>query len=532
MPDNDETILRNDENPQETSPKTLGEDSQTVALKPPETYQSSGTGAASPEVSSASDETVLQKNSQQNPETDFQESPPLPESQEPIVSSSNAKLLDGPGNNNSNSESSLAIEPGTVINNRFVIEKVLGAGGMGTVYRALDKRKQEAEDRNPCVAIKILSDEFRRHPKSLVALQREASKSQTLAHPNIITVYDFDRDNDVVFMTMEELKGKSLDELIKENPQGVGLKQALQLIKSIAHGLQYAHSKGIVHSDLKPANVFFTENNQVKILDFGIAQAVSSIESNEGDNTVFDAREELGGLTPTYASFEVWQGEKPHPDDDIYSLGLIAYELLTGLHPYFRKTAVKAAEEKLSAAKISGLKPYQSKALSSAVSINRSDRQANAEEFLLQFDRATISSRMAVLLATLLGAVILLTAVTVTQQRGGGPEILFTDLLPETQADIQADLDDGNQALALSLIDDALFFFNRAWLAHPRNPDATRGLASTVEIVLEKNYEGSQRARIESQLEDINDLLDYPSLTENSELLSLRELLQSQLDNR
>jgi len=423
------------------------------------------------------------------------------------------------------------LEPGAVINNRFVIDQLLGSGGMGMVYRALDKRKEEAEDRDPFVAIKILSDEFRRHPKSMTALQREARKSQTLAHPNIITVYDFDRDGDVVYMTMEELRGQPLDELIRNHPRGLPPKKAVQLIKAIAAGLQYAHSKGIVHSDLKPANVFITDDDQVKILDFGIAQAVSSIESRDGDKTVFDARTELGGLTPAYASHEVWEGDEPHPSDDIYALGLIGYELLTGLHPYFRKSATVAAEEQLTARRLSGLKSYQARILHSAIAIRRSDRPADAGEFLLQFDRAPLSKKIAASLAILLGAVVLLSVLAVNRPGQLDPDVPFVDLTPEVQSAILADIDNGSQALALSLPYDALFYFNRAWELHPRNPDATRGLASAVETVLNKQYEGSLRARTADQLEDVTNLLSYPSLAEDPALTSLRETLQERLSD-
>jgi serine/threonine protein kinase len=95
------------------------------------------------------------------------------------------------------------LRPGAVINKRFVIEQVLGRGGMGVVYRAKDLRKEETGDRDPYVALKVLSDEFRLDPRMVVALQREARKAQTLAHPNIATVYDFDRDDDIVYLTME-----------------------------------------------------------------------------------------------------------------------------------------------------------------------------------------------------------------------------------------------------------------------------------------------------------------------------------------
>ena len=104
---------------------------------------------------------------------------------------------------------------GSVINDRFVIEGILGRGGMGVVYRARDLRKEETGDRDPFVALKVLSDEFRRDPRMVVALQRESRKAQTLAHPNIATVYDFDRDGDIVYLTMEELDGQPLKDVIR-----------------------------------------------------------------------------------------------------------------------------------------------------------------------------------------------------------------------------------------------------------------------------------------------------------------------------
>jgi serine/threonine protein kinase len=255
-------------------------------------------------------------------------------------------------------DSDISIDIGSTINNRFVIEGLLGTGGMGIVYRALDIRKQEARDRDPYVAIKILNEELKNHPQAFVALQQEARKSQTLAHPNIITVYDFDRDGETFYMTMEILTGTSLEDLIKAHPYGVPLKLAKDIIQGIAQGLGYAHSKKIVHSDLKPGNVFINNDGAVKILDFGIARAVTDLNDAKGDKTLFDG-DQLGGLTPTYASAEMFEGKEPHPSDDIYALGLISYELLTGRHPYQRKPANLAIKEHNKVRKINSLKNHQ-----------------------------------------------------------------------------------------------------------------------------------------------------------------------------
>ena len=131
----------------------------------------------------------------------------------------------------STTPSKLAV--GALIKDRFRITAVLGTGGMGTVYQALDLRKEEASDSDPHVAIKVLSGELAAHAQSFIMLQRESRKSQELAHPNIITVYDFDRDGELVYMTMEELNGKPLDEIISENPRGVDPAQLASILDGI-----------------------------------------------------------------------------------------------------------------------------------------------------------------------------------------------------------------------------------------------------------------------------------------------------------
>ncbi|MDH5246380.1 MAG: serine/threonine protein kinase, partial [Betaproteobacteria bacterium] len=148
---------------------------------------------------------------------------------------------------------------GDVLRDRFVIESVIGEGGMGVVFRARDRRREEALDRNPYVAIKFLGDQLKSHPDALIALQREARRMQQLSHPHIASVYDFDRDGAHVYLVMELLEGDSLDRVLERNP-GVGLPvdQARKLIEQAGRALRHAHSRGVVHSDFKPANVFLT----------------------------------------------------------------------------------------------------------------------------------------------------------------------------------------------------------------------------------------------------------------------------------
>ncbi len=267
-----------------------------------------------------------------------------------------------------------------VLNSRFVLEKILGAGGMGTVYRARDLRKVEANDLNPYVAVKVLNEDFKNHPDAFVVLQREASRSHTLAHPNIVTVHDFDRDGDVIYMTMELLDGKPLDVMLRDYKEtGLDKEQALSIIEGFSKALIYAHHKHIIHSDLKPGNVFITEEGGVKILDFGTARIASQAMA-QGD---FDAGT-LGALTPAYATLEMLSDdvlEETHPADDIYAAGLIAYELLTGRHPYDRKPADKALIENLKPKRISKLTKRQWKTLESALKLRREDRLHSMDEF-------------------------------------------------------------------------------------------------------------------------------------------------------
>ncbi|MCG6657480.1 serine/threonine protein kinase [Halomonas campisalis] len=282
-----------------------------------------------------------------------------------------------------------AFGPGSVIKERFVLESLLGQGGMGSVYKARDLRKEEAQDSQPHVALKLLSDEFRQHPDSLVALQREAKKAQRLAHPNIVTVYDFDRDGTRVFMTMEYLQGEPLDVVIRRRGFTGGLprKEALQILERLSRGLAYAHEQGIVHSDLKPGNVFLTREGNAKILDFGIARAARVQAGTEGgEQTRFDPAT-IGAITPAYASPQMLAGEVPEPVDDVYALGCIAHELLTGRHPYLdasghKLPADEAVRQGMRPPVLHGLPKRVSRAIARTLDFERTARFADAGQFL------------------------------------------------------------------------------------------------------------------------------------------------------
>lgn len=273
-----------------------------------------------------------------------------------------------------------------VLKDRFILEKILGSGGMGVVYKAQDKLKIEAQDRDPYVAIKVLNNEFKTHPDAFISLQRESRKTQRIAHPSIVNVFDFDRDGDTVFMTMEYLDGKPLDVLIKQYcATGLPTENAFKILSHLCSALEYAHDQQIIHSDFKPGNIFITKNGHAKVFDFGIARAVAatSLDLNtqdESDKTLFDAGT-LGALTPAYASLEMLLGETPDPRDDIYALGCIAYELFTGKHPFNRLNAQAALEQGLKPARITTISKRQWQAIEQALAFKREDRIASVAQF-------------------------------------------------------------------------------------------------------------------------------------------------------
>lgn len=273
-------------------------------------------------------------------------------------------------------------EAGRLLKNRFVLEEKVGSGGMGDVYKALDLRAQEAQERNPYIAIKLLNENFSRHKDAFVSLQREASKTRAIPHPNIMGVFDFDREGDTVFMSMELLSGKPLDDYLREHPEGVSIEDAWNIIDGISQGLIRAHGAGIVHSDFKPGNIFYTADKLAKVFDFGIARAVSAPGEMkaDGDKTLFDAGS-LGALTPTYASLEMLQGKSPTKSDDVYAVALVAYELFTGRHPYDRTPADKALERGMKPKPVSFLKRRQWRALRKALELEGEKRTQSVDEF-------------------------------------------------------------------------------------------------------------------------------------------------------
>lgn len=272
------------------------------------------------------------------------------------------------------------LKTGDIIKERFVIEYELGRGGMGVVYKVKDLRKEEAKDQDPYIALKILNEEFKDSPDYFIALQRETRKTQELAHPNIITVYDFDKDGDLVYMTMEYLVGKPLNVfLIEQSIEPGPFTERWNIIRQITSALAYAHKKNIIHLDLKPSNIYIKEDGTVKILDFGIARIAQSTELHASTQ---DISTTIGGLTPAYASCEMLNNQEPEFQDDIYSLSCVVYEILATHHPFNKVQATQAAFEGMSPNPIEEISKKQYKAIMHGLAFYREDRVASVEQFI------------------------------------------------------------------------------------------------------------------------------------------------------
>jgi len=243
----------------------------------------------------------------------------------------------------------------------------------------------------------VLNVQFQGHPKSLIALQREARKAQTLAHPNIVAVYDFDRDGSMVYITMEYLQGKSLSQMLRAPDFHVlPFDEAMKIVSGMGRALAYAHERGFVHCDFKPANVILTETGGVKVIDFGIARVFQKAEE-DADVTVFDPGS-LGALTPAYASPEMLENREPDPRDDIYALGCITYELLTGRHPFNRLSALQARDAGLRPQRPPGLGHRQWRALRNALALRRELRTPTVNGFLKEIGAREMRRRQPLLI--------------------------------------------------------------------------------------------------------------------------------------
>src|SRR5690606_1275200 len=251
---------------------------------------------------------------------------------------------------------------GRILNQRYVLDELVGWGATAWVFKARDLRKVEVCSAHPYVAIKVLRLDLRGLPEARVGLEREAARSQQLNHSGIVSVFDFDRDDGLFYLVMEWLSGPTLEATIRSLSSAERRSRHTRyLIQGLLEALRYAHGKGVVHADFKPANVIIDEAGQPRILDFGVARMSYSLAQSQGWQTGFS------GYTPTYATASRLKGGAVSAADDTYAIACVIYELLTGRHPYDRRTAVEASEARLRPRRPRGLDGKAWRALAKAL---------------------------------------------------------------------------------------------------------------------------------------------------------------------
>jgi serine/threonine protein kinase len=283
------------------------------------------------------------------------------------------------------------VEMGRVLRNRYVLERRLGSGGMGTVFKALDRHRYDLPSANRHVAIKILHDEMDKAPQALSKLRREFYCTQALSHPNIVKVYELDRDDDLSFFTMELLDGELLSAVIERlSPLAIARQYAWAIIAELGAGLAHAHARNVVHSDLKPQNIMLTNSGEVRILDFGASSGATRYRPNAEGLPRSNPIE----LTPAYASCELLEGKPAESRDDLYALACVSYALLAGEHPFQHQRSTEARERGLVARRPPGLTRQQWQTLAMGLSWRRADRSISVREWLDRLNPGPAARRL------------------------------------------------------------------------------------------------------------------------------------------
>lgn len=231
-----------------------------------------------------------------------------------------------------------------VLAGRYRIERMLGAGGMGAVYRARDLLHEQFGDPDPYIALKVMSEAFCETPDASALLYSEFALTRRLCHPNIVRVHSFEVDTQCrrAFITLELMRGLALDRLLCERPTGLPYHEVCDVVRPLLDALAYSHAHGVLHGDLKPSNVMLCEDG-VRLFDFGLGQA------GEGILTGLPklSRSRINAWTPAYAAPELLERGALSVGSDLYALACVIYELACGKHPFRRLPSTQARDARL-----------------------------------------------------------------------------------------------------------------------------------------------------------------------------------------
>jgi serine/threonine protein kinase len=260
------------------------------------------------------------------------------------------------------------LDVGAVLSGRYVIEHQLATGGMGTVYKALDRSRSEHGETEAHVAVKVLHEKMRTRSEVLAKLRREFYCAQALAHRSIVKVYELDL-NQIPFFSMELIDGESLPSVMQRfHPVPLPPEYVWPVVREVGEGLVHAHQRCVVHGDIKPQNIMVTNLGEARILDFGASSSSPT------------------SLTPAYASCELLEGREPDPRDDLFSFACLTYELLAGEHPFQRHRSTEARSLKLTPRRPPGITGGQWRTLQHGLAWDRINRPSSVREWLAALD--------------------------------------------------------------------------------------------------------------------------------------------------
>jgi serine/threonine protein kinase len=262
---------------------------------------------------------------------------------------------------------------------------------MGTVFEAIDEYRLDMPTSGQRIAVKVLHTAVTQREELLAELQREFQHLQLLSHPNIVRVHEFDRDGDNAFFTMELLNGALLSGVLDaRNAVALPRPYALAVMRDVGAALAHAHSRGIVHGDINPQNIFITNNGELRVLDFGASHKLLRDRWSVG--SVLAPRAPFA--TPGYASCQLIEGQHPDARDDLFAFACVSYLLLSGQHPFPNRTAVQARAKRVHPARPPGLTGQQWRVLREGLRWERDRRPADVQQWLHRFDLAAAAPRL------------------------------------------------------------------------------------------------------------------------------------------
>lgn len=276
---------------------------------------------------------------------------------------------------------------GSIVNNRYLLDSKLGNGCMGQVFIATDLAAETTGVKNSKIILEVVAVDLQQQTEALLALRDAVARTKRLTHPNIVKVFGVEQADGQVSIAMECMSGRWLGDIIKQaRKEPLAQATAWSLIEGISNGLAYAHKHGMVHSNLNPCSIFVTDAGTPKIMGFELIEALpASSDANELLDTMT-----LRAYSEAYTADLAVVRSNARPADDLYPLGVIAYELLTGRHPFQRCSLEVARQKGLHYEPIADLPPRAAKLIDDCLSFERAARPEDAARFIKRMQGPTV----------------------------------------------------------------------------------------------------------------------------------------------